>query len=285
MTSYDKYHIAASENMTSEGRQESQINLQLEENNEKNVGVITGTVSDPEGIGVDNATVKLCTSDTAPYAHINTNVIGKFTLTSIPAGSYLITAIKEGYNLANPISITVRNNKKTDINITISPDPDANKNVIFGIVKAENKPVTHTTVQLYKKEAGEDVYIGISITNDEGQYLFVNLDDGEYFAKASKIGYYDTQTPNTEIEGKEYLPLDVVLIPDPTANTGVVCGIMTDKVTEEPIPYALVALYSIVGSVETLTKLTKTNVEGKYLFGNIVSGEYKIKSTVQSYEE
>lgn len=285
MTSYDKYQIAHSDEFISEGRQENHIDLELEENANKNVGVITGTVLTSNKDPVPNATVKLNTADFKPYTHTNTNVIGKFTLTSIPAGSYVIAATKEGYTLANPISITVRKNKKTDVDIIIDTDPNANKNIIFGIVKSENIPIENAFVQLYKREEAEDIYIGMSVTNKSGQYLFIDLDDGSYYIKSSKIGYYDAQSQTTAINDKEYYPLDIFLIPDTASNTGVICGTIIDNITKEPINNALVALYSIEDTVEILIQITRSNIEGKYLIGNIPSGKYRIKSTVQAYEE
>jgi 5-hydroxyisourate hydrolase-like protein (transthyretin family) len=283
MTSYDEYKISYSDEFISEGRQENHINLELEENANKNVGIITGTViSNNEP--VPNATVKLCTADLKPYAHTTTNVTGKFILTSIPAGSYMIAATKEGYTLANPISITVRKNKKTNVNIKIKADTNANKNIIFGIVKSENVPIDEAFVQLYKTEKAKDIYIGMSVTNNAGQYLFIDLDDGSYYIKVSKIGYFDAQSQTTAITDKEYLALDIILVPD-KSNTGIICGTIVDDATKEPINNALIALYSIEDTVETLIQITRTNNEGKYLIGNVPSGKYRIKSTVQVYEK
>lgn len=86
------------------------------------------------------------------------------------------------------------------------------------------------------------------------------------------------------ISSKEYIPQDVILTSNSKANTGVICGIITDKSTGLPVPNALVVLYTISGETEKITKLTRTNIEGKYLFGNIETGNYRIKSTVQSIE-
>lgn len=287
MAFYDEYVIEQSIEIESEGREETRTDLQLEVNADKEVGVVSGTVVDTEGNPVPNATVKLNTATIQPYAHTSTNAQGKFTITKVAAGSYLIAAIKEGYLLSTPISITVVQNKTTTVTIELASDPKANKNIVFGIVKSNinNNPVNQAVVQLYKKEAEENVYIGVSITNPQGQYLFINLDDGDYFVSASKIGYITTETLPINVSGKQYLPQDVILTSDPSANTGVICGIITDKATGLPVPNALVALYSIVGEVETIMKLTETNVEGKYLFGDIETGKYRIKSTVQSIEE
>lgn len=286
MAFYDEYVIEQSIEIQSEGREETRTDLQLEVNADKDVGVVTGTVVDTEGNPIPNATVKLNTAAIQPYAHTTTNVEGKFTISKVAEGSYLIAAIAEGYLLSTPISITVVKNKQTTVTIELASDPNANKNIVFGVVKSSSSstPIDQVVVQLYRKEAEENVYIGVSITNPQGQYLFINLDDGDYFVSASKIGYITTDTQPINVSGKQYLPQDVMLTADPSANTGVICGIITDKATELPVPNALVALYSIDGEVENIVKLTQTNIEGKYLFGDITTGSYRIKSTVQSTE-
>jgi 5-hydroxyisourate hydrolase-like protein (transthyretin family) len=284
MTSYDKYQIAHSDEIISEGAQENHIDISLIENANINVGVITGTVLTSAGLPVSNATVKLTTADLKDYTHATTNVVGKFTLTSIPIGSYLISATKEDYTLSNPISLTVRKNKKTDIDIIIDVDPNSNKNIIFGIIKSDIAPIESAFVQLYKVEGTEEIYMGMSVTNESGQYLFINIDDGSYLTRVTKIGYFDAQSLPTDIAGKEYLPIDVLLIPD-TSNNGVIFGTINDSDTKEPINNAVVALYSIEDNIETIIQITKTNLDGKYLFGNIPSGKYRVKSTVQAYEE
>ncbi|WP_027398692.1 MSCRAMM family protein [Anaerovorax odorimutans] len=286
MSFYDKYIITQSSEIESEGREETRTDLQLPVNPDQNVGTVSGTVLDTSDNPIDNATIKLCTSTLQPFAHTNTNPQGKFTLTQVPSGSYFISATKEDYFLTVPISVTVIKNRMSTVTITITPNPEANKNIIYGTVKSniDNTPIEEAVVQLFKKQDEENIYVGISFTNPQGQYLFIDLDDGEYYVNTSKLGYLTTETQPISISSKEYIPQDVILTSDPNANTGVICGIITDDTTDIPIANALVALYSVSDETETLLKITQTNIEGKYLFGDIETGNYRIKSTVQSIE-
>ncbi len=283
MSTYDKYNIKASEVIKSTGRQETRIDLSLNINSSVDSGSITGTVVDNTGNPIGNATVKLNTANIEPYDHTNTNPQGKFIFPNVPAGSYLMGAIKEGYLLPNAISVSVVKNKATNVTITLLPDPNANKNIIFGIVRSnlDNSPVYQAQVQLYQKQAEEDIFIGVAPTNEYGQYFFTDLNDGEYYAKASKLSYLTTETGIIDVSQKEYSSLDISLLSDPQSNTGVICGIIIDESTGQPVNSAVVALYSISGGVETLIKLTRSSVEGKYLFGNILPGDYRVKSTLQ----
>lgn len=288
MSFYDKYNIEASEIISSVGREESQVNLSLTESPDIDSGSVAGTVLDTDGNPVPNAIVKLNTADLQPYDHTNTNPQGKFIFTNVPTGSYLTAAVKEGYLLPIAISLTVAKNKTTNITITISPDPNATKNIIFGIVNSniDNQPIDQAHVALYQQQTGaEDVFLGMSSTNQSGQYYFVDLDDGVYYVKATKSGYYPTDSAPVDLSSKEYSSLDVSLVSDASANTGVICGIITDKATGLPIENSAVALYSISSTgVETLIQLTKTSIEGKYLFGEILPGDYRVKATLQIEE-
>jgi hypothetical protein len=283
MSFIDDYTIKDSESFESEGRQETFINLELEENPNKKTGTVKGTVVDSNGDGIANATVKLCTSTLTPFEHLSANSQGKFVFSTVPVGAYYIAAIADGYLMPDAISIAVAKSKTTEIEITLITDEDSEKNIVYGIIRdgGSNEPLGEAIVYLYEKEGTEDVFVGVVTTNSYGQYYFVDLDDGDYYVQGSKAGYLSTQSNDVDISDKDYVALDVSLTSDPTSDTGVVCGNITDEETERPISGAQVALYAISGSTETLIQLTKTNTDGKYLFGNISQGEYRIKATKQ----
>jgi protocatechuate 3,4-dioxygenase beta subunit len=280
----NEYKIKASDQVNMVGRDEIRINLDLEKNPETNTGTVQGTVVDSGGVPIGGATVKLCYASTLdPYNHTNTNPQGNFIFNNVPIGSYQIAAIKEGYLMPLAISLSVVKNTSTQVDITLVPNPNANKNIIYGVVKSHvnNLPVNEAIAQLYKTALPEDELYATANTNEHGQYYFVDVDDGEYHVKVTKLGFYATDSAHLTVQNKEYVPADISLITDPSSNTGVICGVITDKETTLPVGNASIALYEIVGSTETLIRLTETSIEGKYLFGNILPGNYRIKATVQ----
>ena len=63
---------------------------------------------------------------------------------------------------------------------------------------------------------------------------------------------------------------------------GTVSGYITDQASSKPIPNAIVALYNVDASgQETLVQQTKTNANGRYLFGSVTSGTVVVKSFAQ----
>ncbi|QCJ40998.1 carboxypeptidase regulatory-like domain-containing protein [Bacillus sp. S3] len=283
MAIIEPYNLQPSPLITINGRDEETADFNLQANPNINAGNITGTVSRPDGTPIPLATIKLFTSNNVPYDHINSNPAGNFIFPRVPVGSYFITASEPTYLTPNRIPITVLSNRNTTVNITMQTDPDGTKNAIFGIVKdvTNNQPIADATVQLFSNNGSGPVLAGTVSTNAQGQYLFANLLDGTYELDAAKAGYLSNQTVPLTISGREFVPSDIGIAVDPDANTGTISGLVTDGNSNTPIANAIVALYSISNGTESIIEITKTNVGGLYLFGDIPSGTYRVKATVQ----
>lgn len=279
----DIYVIKASEPVEVTGREENNISMALESSDSVNGGTVTGIVKDSTGTPVSNAAVKLCLPDLSTFKHSKTSSDGKYSFNNIPVGSYLITAKKDAYLLPPAISVSVNANRTTTVDITLEDDPFADKNVIFGIIQNStgNAPIDSVFAHLYERVNGVEEYKGYSKTNDVGQYFFTQLDDGTYYIKASKEGFFTAESADLELSSKEYSKVDMSLTEDPDSNTGIICGVITDKDTGSIIADCDVALYEINGDEETLISIMHTNQAGQYLFGGIKSGKYRIKATLQ----
>jgi len=60
-------------------------------------GTITGTVTDPTGAVIPNATVQLTNSDTAAVYQVATTSTGNYTLANLPVGTYVLTVDAMGF--------------------------------------------------------------------------------------------------------------------------------------------------------------------------------------------
>lgn len=258
-------------------------NLPLQLSPESDSGNVAGRVQRPDGTAIPIATVKLFDSAGNPFEHNNSNNAGNFIFPRVPVGSYFITASEPGFLIPVRIPISVQRNRTTSVTITMQPDPDATTNVIFGIVRigVGGPPVEDATVELFQVTGTTPIMIGIVSSNTAGQYVFANLPNGEYFVTASKPGFLSEQSAPVTVENREFAPLDINLIVDPDANTGTISGIVTDSTTGQPIANATVALYSVVNNTETVIDITKSNAGGLYLFGDLPTGTYRVKATVQ----
>ncbi|WP_044642177.1 MSCRAMM family protein [Risungbinella massiliensis] len=279
----DRYILEPSPPITLEGREGETASLRLQQNVLLENGIVTGSVRRPDGTPVNAATVKLFNSNDVPFDHTNSNPAGNFSFPQVPVGSYFITASEPGLLTPTRIPISVTRNRPTNVAITMQIDPDGTKNAVFGIVRdtSTNTPLLDATIELYQVVGGTPSLAGIVTTNATGQYLFANLLDGEYFITASKAGYLSNQSAPLNVASREFAGLDIDLISDPDVNTGTISGFITDNATNQPIPNATVALYSISNGVETIVDITKSNSGGLYLFGDLPAGTYRVKATVQ----
>ena len=218
-----------------------------------------------------------------PVEHTNTGGVGQYTIPGLPAGSYKVTAITDGYLLPDPTPVSIQANKTTTANIVLAPNPDTNLSAIYGIIKSNmgETPLEGATVNLYDNAPPEPTLVISAATNDRGQFIFGLIPSGDYYLTASKLGYYPNQTSIINVTTRELIDSDITLATDAKANTGTVSGFIKDASTGVPIEGAGVALYIINAGIETVIDTTRTNAFGLYLFTNVNPGTYLVKSTKQ----
>lgn len=276
----DPYILQPSQQFNVTGRQEVGQDLDLFD--APDFGSIVGTVQDSVGDPIAYATVKVFAQDGIPFEHTNTNESGQFLFDEIPAGSYTLTSSKAGLLTTSALPATIVENGTASIAFTMLPDPNAETITVYGrVLDALGDPIASSKVELFIENAGVRQSVASVTTNPEGQYLFTELVSGIYVVDAGKAGYFSAETVIGEITDPSFNKYDVTLDIDPNFDTGTVSGIVNDMTTGLPIANAIVALYSIVGGTESMVRITRTNADGLYLFGNVGSGDYLVKATVQ----
>lgn len=282
------YNIGSCENFSVTGREDFTKNLNLVTNPSATSGTLTGTVTS-EGTPIIGATVKLFDSNNNPIEHTTTIESdnsevpsGSYTFNNIPIGSYNVIAISEGFLLSNSFPVTIQNDKITNQDINLVPDPNANLNTIFGIVSSNinNKPIENAIVTISTIK-DTSTLIGTSTTNDKGEYFFTNLPSGIYRVSATKSGFMSNESDAIKLDTNQFSNKDLVLSYDSKTNTGTVSGFITNS-NNIPLSNATVLLYSIKGGVKDVIGITRTSTSGRYLFANVPPGDYQVKATVQT---
>ena len=278
----DLYKIGHSPQFAITGREEISENLNLTASPNATSGILKGTVTSG-GVPIANATVKVYDINDNPIEHANTGGNGQYTISDLPVGSYKVTAIAPGYLLPITIPVSIQNNKTTTANIVLIADPDANLSVIYGIIRntTGEVPIENATVLLFSETLPDPTLISTGTTNDNGQYILGLIPAGDYYLVVSKLGFFPNQTATINVGTNELINSDVSLVSDAATNTGTVSGFIKDISTGLPIANAGVALYSIVGGVESIIATTRSNNVGRYLFANVNPGNYLVKSTKQ----
>lgn len=279
----DQYNLKASTQFPITGTEEVTKNLQLIVSTESSSGIVTGTVTSG-GTPVEGATVKIFDVSDNPVEHTVTNAQGKYTMPEVVAGSYKITATKYTYLTPAATPLTVIAGRPTIVDIVLTPDPDASKNALYGIIRQAVvlTPIEGAIVNIFQVTAGVRTLALTTVTNSSGQYFGPRLVSGDYIVIANKTGYELTESAPVTLTGTDIETLDLFLQVNTEQNVGTVSGLITSQVTLLPIANALVALYLVAGGVETIVQIVKTNAGGRYLFGNVTAGNYIVKAIAQT---
>lgn len=287
MAKIDQYNLTASTPQPILDNQEIDQNLALSINTLADSGLVQGTVtSSGDGSPISDATVKIFSSTGKPLYHSSTDTEGKYVIPNVPQGSYFITAAKQGYLTPVSSPISVSSNQPTFQNLTMAVDTDANLNTIYGKVnsgESTSSPIYQATVDVFQLSGSDRTLVDTTYTNSDGQYILPYLPSGEYIVVSFKADYLTQESSTLTLTASQKLPLNLSLTPLGTAaSLGTVSGYITDQASSKPIPNAIVALYNVDASgEETLVQQTKTNANGRYLFGSVTSGTVVVKSFAQ----
>ena len=82
-------------------------------------GTLLGTVLDPSGAGVPNATVQLLNMDTGVKTSTKTDPAGAYRFNNILVGRYIVTATAPGFTTTSLKDLAVELNKATTANIKV----------------------------------------------------------------------------------------------------------------------------------------------------------------------
>ncbi len=247
---------------------------------------IAGTVLDGEN-PVPGATVKVFDQLGNPYMHTLTDVEGQYFFEGIPSGTYTVAVTCTGYRLSAPKTTTLADGNTVIINFAISKDTTLDLGVIAGIINAFDGEILEGLgdVKVTLFDAVNNA-IAITYTVDDGEFAFYDLEDGEYTLLATRQGYEASDLISIIVTDGALVNIIVTLIVDTVANTGTFNGIIKNN-QGQPIVGCFVGLYRLVNSgsgqlQETLVAYTKTNSQGKYLFGQVEAGEYVVKAKMNA---
>jgi len=121
-----------------------------------------------------------------------TDANGRYNIANVLAGTYTVTASKNGYQTASKTGVSVVAGQTTSLNFTLTPIPT--KGHIAGIVKdASGNPIegVNVTANGY-----------FDITDANGRYNITNVPAETYTVTASKDGYESSSKTVTVIAGQ-----------------------------------------------------------------------------------
>ena len=266
-----------------QGTQETAVNLELPPV-PAGFATVSGTVTDGTAPLAD-ATVKLFDAAGAPYQHTLTDAAGQYTFNDVPAGTYTISAVKEGYLLSDPVGVTVAVGDSTQMDLVCTADPTLALGAIAGVLTTtDGVTITPLAGAKLTLKDSTDAVVATTYTVADGEFLFYDLADGLYSLQATADGYLASAPMAVTITGGSLANVTMSLAVDVRTYNGTVSGTIRDQ-NGTAVAGCFVGLYQVTGTgataTETLIAATKTNTEGQYLFGGVLSGQYLVKAKLE----
>jgi len=162
-------------------------------------GSITGSVTDAEdGLPIAGATVTDGTRTTT------TDALGKYTIADVPAGTYEVTAGKEGYQ-SSSMTVNVLSGSSAVANLSLT-EVILPGSITGSVTDAENgSPIVGATVSDGTRT---------TTTDATGKYTIADVPPGTYQVTAGKYGYGSSASTVTVVSGGTAV-MDFSLNPEP----------------------------------------------------------------------
>lgn len=281
----DLLSLQYSQNFDIQGMQEVNVDLELPPAS-VSLATVYGVVTDGTA-PVANATVKLFDSAGLPYQHTMTDASGAYTLSGIPAGTYSLGAVKDGYLLSDAAGVTLSAGATTQINLTCTADVSLSLGAIAGVLTVADPLQGASTPLGGAKITLQDALgttLAVTYTAADGEFAFYDLADGVYTLLSNAEGYVASSTMTAAIADGSIANVTMSMVVDSRTYNGTVSGIIRNN-AGLAVAGCFVGLYQVVTvagvSQELLIATTKTNDAGKYLFSGVTGGEYLVKAKLE----
>ncbi len=229
---------------------------------------VSGTVT-LNGKAQSGVTMTLSGASSAPKV---TDVNGKYTFTTLPAGVYTVTAAKAGY-LFTPASkgVTITTANVISVNFAATGSSDTLYSVSGAVTGAVTSGITMTL---------SGAASGTAFTDGSGNYSFGNLADGTYSITPSKAMYtFDPLSGTVTVSGGNATGADFVS----SSLTGATYS-LSGKVSygTTGLPGVAIELDG-TGPVSGITADVVTDAGGNYSVKGLKSGTYTLNISKPGY--
>ena len=168
-----------------------EMDLRLHKETDESLGIIAGTVMNTDNLPIATAAAELYKKEDSgqkPVTIAFSNEIGRFSMSRLSTGSYLLKINAQGY-FSDYCSLDIKQpNEILPVTITLKKNPQASRGIITGIItNEEDQPIADADVVLFRIESdGDKTPVAYTRTNKEGIYMFVNLPQGAYCINSDK---------------------------------------------------------------------------------------------------
>jgi len=187
--------------------------------------------------------------------------------------------ITDIYPLVQSKKFYLKPTEEARVDLVLKKRPRDPKTILTGQVYAGcGWPINKATVKVLDRDYNPLVH---TLTDIEGRYSFENiLQPGWYKLTAAADGYLTARTTSFILHSNNPKLINIELKSDPSADKGVVYGLVTDAWTKQPIMDASIIL---LDTNRRLTAETTSNPQGQYLINRITPRKYSIIARKAGY--
>jgi len=207
------------------------------------------------------------------YRVVHSGPDGNYIFNDLPAGTYRVAAMKEGYAPANyPDSIVINGNNVTGINIALQP-------IIMGLLTgvvtdaATDDPIVGAMIRATNMNVPRMYFQGR--TDSTGAYA-IGLPVGVYHVEAFARDYYPGSADSVVVGDLAPTVLDFALA---AIDFGSISGTVYDS-ANTPIFGAFVEARMIAGYWRGMAR---TDSSGNYTIANVIPGNYIVSAHARGF--
>ena len=209
------------------GMQEADVNLSLPPATLS--ASISGSVTGG-ALPLADATVKLFDSSGAPFMHTVTDASGSFSFDVVPAGTYSLAAVREGYLLSPSVAVTLSAGGSASVSLACTPETALSLGAVAGTVNSVgldgNGPVAGAKLSLSNLSGA---VLATTYSADDGEFVFYDVADGVYSLTATASGYSAAAPIAVTITRGSIANVAVTMVLDSRTYSGTVSGIIRDS--------------------------------------------------------
>ena len=232
-------------------------------------GTISGTVtSAATGSPISGALVEVSFGSIVIDSAVTDNS-GSYSISGVPAGSYIADAYATNYQTGSTGAIVLPN-ETTTVNFSLQSKPGTiSGNVIS---TASGLPISGALVQV----SNEDAVIDSVLTDSSGNYTITGVAPGSYSATAAATTY-DTGVTGAIVFSNQTTTVNFSLDSSPGTISG---SVVTNTETPLPISGALIE----VSFDNSIIFSTVTDSSGGYSISGVSPGSYIVQAYAANYQ-
>lgn len=231
-------------------------------------GTIAGTVIDASTANpIPGATVNFFQGVTL-IASVLTDTNGQYSVSEFASGNYIVTASKATYQ-TQAVGATVAAGATTIVNFALQQPPG----MISGTVTdaLTTNPIEGARVSVFSGQ----IFIGLAITDVNGNYSIPNLAPGQYTVLADAGANFQIASQGATVVASMTTTVNFALQPNP----GTISGTVTNGANGIPILGASI----LVLNNFTIIDSAVTDANGNYSITGLAPGNYSVIASAPNF--